>query len=129
MPSDVWKHFNKSGNKAVCECGDEVSLGKSGTTTTCANHLKSVKHIEAMKDKNCGPSAPKKARTESVATLFSPGYSKQRSKDLVSDVTDFIVDSNLPFSIAESPFLRRLINNNYGLAKVLVCCLTYYTTF
>uniref|UniRef100_A0A915EDT4 Uncharacterized protein n=1 Tax=Ditylenchus dipsaci TaxID=166011 RepID=A0A915EDT4_9BILA len=109
MPSDVWKHFNKSGNKAVCECGDE--------------------HIEAMKDKNCGPSAPKKARTESLATLSSPGYSKQRSKDLVSDVTDFIVDSNLPFSIAESLFLRRLINNNYGLAKVLVCCLTYYTTF
>uniref|UniRef100_A0A915DKT9 Uncharacterized protein n=1 Tax=Ditylenchus dipsaci TaxID=166011 RepID=A0A915DKT9_9BILA len=54
MPSDVWKHFNKSGNKAVCEFGDE-------------------------------------------SWVFEPA--QQISSD---DVIEFIVDSNLSFSIATS---------------------------
>uniref|UniRef100_A0A915EU52 Uncharacterized protein n=1 Tax=Ditylenchus dipsaci TaxID=166011 RepID=A0A915EU52_9BILA len=58
-----------------------------------------------MRRKEGGPIATKKAKVESVATLFSPKLFKQKSQQLISDLTDFIVDSNLPFSIAESPYL------------------------
>uniref|UniRef100_A0A915E6J2 BED-type domain-containing protein n=1 Tax=Ditylenchus dipsaci TaxID=166011 RepID=A0A915E6J2_9BILA len=83
-PSTVWKHFKKVGSKAVCECGEELKFSKSGATTSLSGHL----------------DEPKKARTESVANLLDPNYSKKQSQELTIDLTNFIVDSNLPFSIA-----------------------------
>uniref|UniRef100_A0A915DTN1 BED-type domain-containing protein n=1 Tax=Ditylenchus dipsaci TaxID=166011 RepID=A0A915DTN1_9BILA len=100
--STVWKYFKKSGDKAICVCGDEIKQSKSASTTRFTGHLNSAKHKLAM---------------EKIEAR--PNYSKPQSHQLTSDMTDFIVDSNLPFSIAESPFLRRLIKNNYGQAKVV----------
>uniref|UniRef100_A0A915DDZ8 BED-type domain-containing protein n=1 Tax=Ditylenchus dipsaci TaxID=166011 RepID=A0A915DDZ8_9BILA len=113
---ELWP-FEKDGDKAVCDCGDVLNLPKDGGTSTLSKHLISAKHKLAMDKKDVGPSAPKKPKMESITTLFSPGYSKQQSQELTSDVTDFIVDNNLPFSIAESPFFRRLVKKNYGQAK------------
>uniref|UniRef100_A0A915D8L2 BED-type domain-containing protein n=1 Tax=Ditylenchus dipsaci TaxID=166011 RepID=A0A915D8L2_9BILA len=79
MLSIVWKHFKKVGNKAVCDCGKEISLGKSGTTTGCLDHLNTEEHKEAMRRKEGGPIATKKAKVESVATLFSPNYSSRKA--------------------------------------------------
>lgn len=66
-----------------------MKQSKSGATTHLSRHLESAKHKEAMEKKD-GPSVPKKAKVESIATIFSPGYSIQQSQQLTSDVTDFI---------------------------------------
>ncbi|KAI3408812.1 hypothetical protein GPALN_007413, partial [Globodera pallida] len=49
-----------------------------------------------------------------IDEMLSPNFAKTKRSELTNDVTEFVTMHNLPFTISESPFLKRLVMKNYA---------------
>ena len=131
--SEIWEHFNKGKEKHVCRhCPDEFAVNKSGATSHLWRHIE-VKHPNIYKETNKGKTESRKRghgqeKPESpcsskqvkinIAQMLSPGFSKSKSEELANDIADLLIMHNLPFTLTESPCLKRIALKNYQTNSV-----------
>jgi len=123
MVSEVHKYFH--GNDCSIEgCNYKMSKkDKSGSTKLLWNHLEK-KHRDVYEKTAKGkmnlvsndvPAKKLKTSSSSIPYLFDPNTRKKKKNEVCSDITGFLVFHNLPFTLANSPFLRRIAVTNYGV--------------
>jgi hypothetical protein len=132
MSSEIWQHFTKGKKNNKCKyCSDEFTAEKSSSTGNLWRHLE-IRHKEIYNGTNhakkraaeeekgeTSTTTTKKPKTTlTVSQMLQPGFNK--TDELANDLADLFIVHNLPFSLAESPFLKKIAMKNYQTTKVSI---------